>query len=172
MPASTEKLVFCRQVINWCEARGYEVPKIQCKEAKLTDGAALTRVLTSDEKARLFEALPDSLRPIVEFAILSGQRKNEIATLRWADVDFPNARATVWARGQKPHSFPLTPRMMALIANQPKGCPQVFTYEAERLSPPRADRVKRLKGHRYPFSAQGWDRKWRKALKIARIDDY
>ncbi len=80
-----------RQVINWCEARGYEVPKIQCKEAKLTDGAALTRVLTSEEKARLFEALPDSLRPIVEFAILSGQRKNEIATMRWADVDFPNA---------------------------------------------------------------------------------
>ena len=64
-------------------------------------------------------------------------------------------RATVWAKGQRPHSFPLTPRMVALIANQPKACPQVFTYVAERSSPRRVDRVQRIKGQRYPFSAQG-----------------
>lgn len=61
---------------------------------------------------------------------------------------------------------------MALIANQPKVCAQVFTYVAERSSPRRKDRVQRIKGQRYPFSAQGWDRKWRKALKDAGIEGY
>jgi hypothetical protein len=36
--------------------------------------------------------------------------------------------------------------MRDLIANQPKACPQVFTYVAERDSPPRKDRVRRVKG--------------------------
>lgn len=161
-----------RRVIEWHMARGFDTPKIAWKEAHLREAAPTTRVLTNDEQGRLFDALPDSLKPIVDFALLSGQRKSEIVTLRWSDVDLGAARATVWAKGQKPHSFPLTPRMVALIANQPKVCAQVFTYIAERDSPPRHDRVKRKKGERYPFSAQGWDRKWRKALSEAGIEGY
>lgn len=161
-----------RRVIDWHGARGFEIPEIAWKEAKLREPKPTTRTLTPDEEARLFAVLPDSLKPIVEFALLSGQRKAEIVTLRWADVDFAAGRATVWAKGQKPHSFPLTPRLAALIANQPKACPQVFTYVAERSSPRRKDRVQRIKGQRYPFSLQGWDRKWRKALKGAGIEGY
>lgn len=161
-----------RRVIEWHGARGFDVPVIAWKEAKLREAQPITRTLDAAEEKRLFDKLPESLKPIVEFALISGQRKAEIVTLRWADVDFANARATVWAKGQRPHSFPLTPRMVALIASQPKVCPQVFTYEAERSSPRRADRVQRIKGQRYPFSAQGWDRKWRRALKDAGIEGY
>lgn len=161
-----------RRVIDWNAERGFDAPVIAWRQVKLREAAPVTRTLDYDEEARLFAKLPDSLKPIVEFAILSGQRKTEIVTLRWADVDLIEARATVWAKGQRPHTFPLSPRMVAIIANQPKVCAQVFTYVAERDSPPRKDRVKRLKGHRYPFSAQGWDRKWRKALKDAGIEGY
>lgn len=161
-----------RRVVNWCGARGYDSPGIAWRETRLREAALQNRILSRDEEARLFAVLPDSLRPIVEFALLSGQRKSEIVTLRWADVDLQEARATVWAKGQKPHTFPLTPRLVALIANQPKVCPQVFTYVAERDSPKRGDRVRRIKGQRYPFSVQGWDRKWRRALKAAGIEGY
>lgn len=161
-----------RRVIEWHEARDYESPQIKWKEVKLREPAMVTRVLSADEEQRLFAALPESLKPLVAFALISGQRKSEIVTLRWADVDFRQGRATVWAKGQKPHSFPLTPAMIEIIANQPKVCAQVFTYVAERSSPKRKDRVHRIKGHRYPFSAQGWDRKWRRALKEAGIDGY
>jgi integrase len=161
-----------RRVISWAEARGYEVPKIEWREVRLKEAAVQTRVLDYDEESRLFDTLPDSLKPLVEFALLSGQRKTEIVALRWSDVDLGNARATVWAKGQRPHSFPLTPRMITIIASQPKVCAQVFTYVAERSSPTRPDRVQRVKGQRYPFSAQGWDRKWRKALESAGIADY
>lgn len=161
-----------RSVINWCAARNYASPEIQWKEAMLKEAAVQTRVLTDEEETALFAKLPDSLKPIVEFALISGQRKAEIVTLRWADVDLKAGRATVWAKGQKPHTFPLTPRLTAIIANQPKVCPQVFTYVCERDSPPRKDRVARKKGERYPFSRQGWDRKWRRALAAAGVDNF
>ena len=161
-----------RRVVNWCGARGYETPEIEWKEARLKETAAQTRVLSDEEETRLFGAIPANLRPIVEFALLSGQRKSEVVTLRWSDVDFAAGRATVWAKGGKRHSFPLTPRLVALIANQPKVCAQVFTYVAERSAPPRKDRPMRVKGHRYPFSRQGWARKWRKALVRAGIEDF
>lgn len=161
-----------RRVVKWCAARGFDAPDIVWKEAKLKEAAVQTRVLTADEETRLFEALPETLKPIVDFALLSGQRKSEIVTLRWSDVDLAGRRATVWAKGGKRHTFPLTPRLVAIIANQPKVCPQVFTYIAERSAPRRKDRVQRVKGERYPFSRQGWDRKWRKALERAKIEDY
>lgn len=163
-----------RRVINWLTPRNFDVPVIDWKSLRLKEAPTKTRVLTEDEEAALFAKLPDSLKPIVEFALLSGQRKSEIVTLRWADVDFVNMRASVTVKGGDIHTFPLTPRMRTLIANQPKMCPQVFTYVAERDSPPRPnnDRVRRFKGQRYPFSKQGWDRKWRKAVKDAGLEGY
>lgn len=161
-----------RRVIKWAAARQYEAPQIEWDETKLTEPKPVTRVLTSAEEARLFAKLPESLKPLVAFALISGQRKAELVTMRWVDVDFENMRASVWAKGQKPHSFPLTPNMVAIIASQPKVCAQVFTYVAERDAPPRKDRPKRKKGDRYPFSRQGWDRKWRRALKDAGIEGY
>ena len=161
-----------RQVVNWNAARGFEVAELAWKEVRLKESAVVTRVLSPREEVRLFDKLPESLKALVEFALLSGQRKSEVVMLRWKDVDRDNARATIWAKGQKPHSFPLTPRMLAIIDAQPEICSQVFTYVAERSAPQRADRPKRVKGQRYPFSRQGWDRKWRRALAEAGIEDY
>lgn len=166
------EIALFRRVANWLADREYDVPTIAWKSLKLKEDAVKTRVLSAEEERRLFDTLPESLKPIVEFALLSGKRKAEVVTLRWADVDLRNMRATVTVKGGEVQTFPLTPRLRDLIANQPKVCAQVFTYEAERDSPPRKDRVRRIKGERYPFSKQGWDRKWRKALKDAGIEDY
>jgi integrase len=168
----SREIALLRRVVNWCGERDFEVPAIAWKALRLKEAAVKTRVLSRDEQERLFAALPDSLKPIVEFALLSGKRKAEIVSLLWSDVDFVEMRAKVRVKGGEVQSFPLTPRLRTLIANQPKVCPQVFTYVAERDSPPRKDRVRRIKGQRYPFSVQGWDRKWRKALEDARIEGY
>jgi len=161
-----------RRVSRWCASRGYEAPPLTWGKLTLKEAAERERELSDEEEARLFQHLPESLRPLVEFAILSGQRRSEIVMMRWADVDFRNRRAKVWAKGAKPHSFPLTARMIEIIKEQTKASPQVFTYVAERDAPPREDRPRRIKGERYPFSKQGWARKWRKALKDAGIEDY
>jgi len=49
---------------------------------------ARTRCLTDEEEARLYEALPDYLKPFLTVALNTGMRWGELASLRWEDVDF------------------------------------------------------------------------------------
>lgn len=160
-----------RRVVRWTAPRGYEVPEIAWGRLLAPEKLRI-RELAAEEEARLFTALPDNLKPLVEFALLSGQRKAEIVTLRWSDVDLAGGRATVSAKGGHRHTFPLSPRMAAIIRAQPKVCAQVFTYVCQRPAPRRKDRPQRVKGERYPFSAQGWNRQWKRALRDAGIEDY
>lgn len=161
-----------RRVIRWTKPRGFEVPDLNFGKLMLTEPKERVRELSADEEARLMEALPDNLKPLVQFALLSGKRRTEIITLRWADVDLAGQRATVTVKGGSRQTFPLSPNLMAIIKAQPKVCPQVFTYECQRRAPKRADRAHRQVGERYPFSKQGWVRQWRAALKAAGIEDY
>jgi integrase len=161
-----------RRVWRWCAARGYDVPTIDWGKLLLTEPLERVRELTRDEEKKLFDALPESLRPVVEFALLTGQRRSEVINLRWSDVDLAGGRATLSTKGSRRHTIPLTPRLVALIANQPRVCAQVFTYVCLRPAPPRADRPRRLRGERYPFSEEGWTRHWQRALKAAGIADF
>jgi len=166
------EIALLRRVVRWAAKRNYETPTIDWPEVMLPEESERVRELTAEEEDRLFAALPDNLKPIVEFALLSGQRRTEIISLRWSDVNLAEARASFSIKGGDKHSIPLSPRMVALIANQPKVCPQVFTYVCRRPAPKRKDRPQRVKGERYPFSKQGWARQWRKALKEAGIENY
>lgn len=150
----------------------YAKPKIDWAGLMLKEPKERTRELSDDEEDRLFAKLPADLSAVVEFAILSGQRRESIITMLWSKVDLRGGRAEVRVKGGSWHSFPLTPRMVALIANRPKVAAQVFTYVCERSAPPRKDRPARVKGERYPFSSEGWARKWKKALTDAGVDDF
>ena len=46
------------------------------------------RFLTREEADRLHEALPEHLRPVVQFALATGCRMSEILHLEWTRVDF------------------------------------------------------------------------------------
>src|SRR5262249_38119391 len=48
---------------------------------------ARNRCLTPEEEARLMEALPARLRPLVTLALHTGMRRGELQGLRWEDVD-------------------------------------------------------------------------------------
>jgi integrase len=152
----------------------YQTAKINWGSLRLDEPKERVRELKADEQLALFEALPDDLKPIVEFAILSGQRRSAVVGLRWDKINWQAGEATIINKGGADHSFPLSPAMVQLVLEQPKvdGCPFVFTYVCERHSPARKDRPRRVKGNRYPFSEEGWIRKWQKALKAAGISDF
>lgn len=160
-----------KRVIRRVPAK-YAKPEIDWKGLILKEPNERTRELSADEERRLFEHLPEDLAAVVEFAMLSGQRKASVITLLWNKVDLIGARASVRVKGNNWHSFPLSPRMVAIIANRPKVGPRVFTYVCERPAPKRKDRPARIKGERYPFSVGGWARKWAKAKKDAGIEDF
>lgn len=172
-PATVNREIeLLRRVVRYTAKRGFDVPDLDWQDLLYVEPKGRVRELKAEEQERLFAALPDNLKPLVEFALLCGQRKAEIVTLRWADVDLAAAKATVKVKGGDPHTFPLSPRMVAIIKAQPKVCPQVFTYVCIRRAPKRKDRTARVRGERYPFSKQGWNRQWRKALERAGIENY
>lgn len=151
---------------------GYSVPVIKWSKLKLREPKERVRELSYAEEAALFEQLPDDLAAMARFAMLSGQRLGALVTLTWSNVDLGKATARVLTKGDVWHSFPLSPEMVAIIANRPKACPQVFTYECERSAPPKQGNPARVKGQRYPFSLDGWRRKWAAALKRAGVSDF
>lgn len=150
------------------------VSNIEWGELRLSEPTERVRELKQDEEQRLFEALPDSLKPVVEFAILSGQRRASIIALRWDGLNWQAGTATITQKRGKAHTFPLSDAMALLLLEQPQldDCPFVFTYVCERPAPARKDRPARRKGVRYPFSVQGWERKWRKAKLDAGVTDF
>jgi integrase len=150
----------------------YAKPVIDWTGVMLKEAQERVRELSQAEERALFEQLDEDLGAVAEFAMLSGQRRESVITLLWSKVDLHAGRAEVRVKGDRWHSFPLTPRMVAIIANRPKVGPRVFTYVCARPAPKRGDRPARIKGERYPFSSEGWKRKWAKALKDAGITDF
>lgn len=174
------EIELCRRIWRYTDKRGFEVGSpIDWGKLLLPEPKERARELTAEEEARLFEQLPADLAAVVEFALLSGQRRTAIVTLLWSNVNLATgtARIRLKAEADEWHTFPLSPRMIEIIRSRPKICPQVFTYECERPSPPRRGldgswTSGRRKGVRYPFSLQGWTRKWRQALADAEIEDF
>jgi hypothetical protein len=62
---------------------------------------------------------------VVEFAMLSGQRRTAVIELLRERVDVEGRRASVFTKGQVWHTFPFTERMLEIVAARPvvEGCP-------------------------------------------------
>jgi len=135
------------------------------------------RELYYDEEDRLFDRLREDYRGFTRFALLSGWRLSEVIGLRWSDLSLPQGIATTRIKGGDTVKRPLTSDLVALIANQPKVGPFVFTYvcQASRCAFTDSKGRKhpaRVKGERYPFSLFGWRKPWMRALKDAGISAF
>jgi integrase len=124
------------------------------------------RELRADEEAGLFAALRADTADACDFALKSGWRQGEVTGLRWSDVDFMARQAKTRIKGGDIINRPLTPTLLALIANQPKVGPFVFTYVC------RKSRVKRRAGERYPMTRTVLREAMRAAKLEAGIEDF
>ena len=155
----------------------YRVGEVDWIKHKLAEKQERIREASADEEAALFarmRAEDSDLADLVEFSLLSGQRKNAIVTLLWSKVNLKRGTASVHTKGDVWHTFPLTQRMKEIIANRPKkdSGGHVFSYVCKRPRPEKPGKPQRLAGHRYPYSKQGWDRTWRRMLSEAGITDF
>ena len=55
---------------------------------KLKENNEKIRYLTIEEEKRLFEVLPEHIKPIVVCALQTGMRRSNILNLRWEQIDF------------------------------------------------------------------------------------
>lgn len=115
------------------------------------------RFLTTQECTRLLAQLPEHLRTMMRFSILTGLRQRNVRELRWAQVDLE--RRFVWvdatqAKGGQGIAVPLTLEAAEIVRGQlGKHAECVFTY--------RGRPVGQVNGTA-----------WRSALRRAGIKDF
>lgn len=130
---------YLRRFFNWCLERGYikESPVAGLKAPGRAQDR--DRVLSDSETLEVWRAI-DSLGslwgPMVKLLLLTGQRLNEVAGMRWSEIDtdsgtwvLPAART----KNKREHEVPLTETARSVLAAIPrmsieyKPVPLVFT---------------------------------------------
>ena len=97
---------------------------------------ARDRFLSMDEVARVWNATgllgyPDG--PWARLLLLTGQRRSEVAGMRWADIDLDNATWTLSAgdtKAKRAHLVPLAPAAVEIIKAMPEIGDYVFSTSA------------------------------------------
>jgi integrase len=109
---------------SWCVAEGLLDANPVTGTAKADEGGSRERVLTPEELRELWHGLgTDRFSDIVRLLLLTGQRRNEIGGLRWAEIDLA-ARVIVLpperVKNNREHSVPLSSQAFAILHSLPR----------------------------------------------------
>ena len=138
-PAAANKLLkVTKAFLTWCVGRAIlEISPAHGLRAPAKE-VARDRVLTDDELARVIWAarsLGYSYGNIVELLALTGQRREEIASLTRDEIDLETRFLTfpgVRTKNGKPHMVHLSEAALALLVHLPDRRPFVFSSTGER----------------------------------------
>src|SRR5205085_805654 len=106
-------LVICRAFLRWCvkPPRRY-LPHSPLEGIELKPGKKRNRILKPEEVESVWQAAATHGYPygtIVQLLLLTGQRRGEIANLRWPWIDQKEQTITLpdWiTKNKKEHTFP------------------------------------------------------------------
>lgn len=152
-PTSTAKAFSTfRAFLNWCSKndqysqavnpRAWQSDNVKKKvpSAKVKDNDSLRRAQIKP----WFDAVKKINNPVIsaylQGLLLTGARRNELAALRWQDVDFQWKSLTIRDKVEGERTIPLTPYVEHLIASLPRRNEYVFsspTAKSGRLEEPR-----------------------------------
>jgi integrase len=109
---------------------------------RATDGfvgiEALAAARARDPNRERPEALGYPYGPLVRLLLLTGQRVNEAAGMRWAEIDFDKALWTIPAsrmKGGRAHVVPLAPDALALLGSMPRVTESDFVFTTTGRGP-------------------------------------
>jgi integrase len=95
--------------------------------AKLDEGGSRERTLTREELAELWVALDAEPNPqfadIVRLLILTGQRREEVGSLRWSEVELDRGLIVLppeRTKNSRQHEVPLSRQALAILSRQPR----------------------------------------------------
>ncbi len=132
-------LAWLHTLFNWAVERGVVNANPCIGIRPPADETARDRVLSDDELAALWRASDGLAQPYSEFIkllILTGARRNEIAELRWREVDLD---AKVWtlpkerAKNAREHTIPLSDLAVEVLKGLPRidGSDLIFTLNGK-----------------------------------------
>jgi len=121
-----------------------------CQVRYLKQPEPRERILTNDEEQRLLEACSDHLKPIIITALQTGMRKNEIANLRWDQLDLMNREIEVIkTKSRKKRILPISEALFQVfqtLRSTNRNGEYVFQY-----TDPRTGQERHLKFFRRAF---------------------
>lgn len=147
-----------RAFLNWCADRPEYRSQVhadacaarQAKET-LPKKAAKDDCLQREQLPAWFSYVRHIQNPVIaaylQTALLTGARREEVAGIQWADVDFQWKSITIKDKVEGERTIPLTPYVAALLASLPRRNEWVFsstTAEDGRLQEPRIAHNKAL----------------------------
>jgi integrase len=119
-------------LFGWCVGEGILEANPVIGTNKQSKAKSRERVLTDDELVAVWNAAPDGdFGRIVKLLMLTGQRRDEIADLRWVEIgDDVIALPAERTKNSRAHDVPLSPQASLVIDGQPQrvGRERVFGH--------------------------------------------
>ena len=110
--------------LNWCAREGYLDTNPAAYTNKAVENGGRDRLLTDAELALIWRGLgDDQYGTIMKLLILTGARRDEIASLCWSEVDLDDGTITLppsRTKNKREHVIPLSTLACALLAAQPR----------------------------------------------------
>lgn len=113
----------------WCVTEGMAPASPVVGTAAPSAPEARDRVLTDNELRLVWQAtgrMGVPFGPLLQLLLLTGQRREEVAGMRWAEVDDIDGPAPLWvipaarAKNGKPHAVPLSSEAAAILQALPR----------------------------------------------------
>jgi integrase len=113
-----------RKFFNWCVENDLIANSPVAGVRAPNKETARDRVLTDEELAAVWRATEnDSHGPIVHLLILTGQRRSEVAGMRWSELDLDAALWTLpreRVKNDRRHEVPLSRQAVAILRQVPR----------------------------------------------------
>jgi integrase len=137
-----------RKMCSWAVSRGI-IDRSPCEGVKPPSAEIeRDRVLTHDELALIWRATAELTYPydkIIRLLVLTGQRRDEVAGLRWSEVDLDDRTWTLpkeRSKNRREHVIPLTPPAMELLSSLPRIDGSPFAFGGGRAAPSAFSKAK------------------------------
>jgi integrase len=140
--AANRTFAAVRKFFNWCVARDI-LAVSPCAGVKPPSAERARDRVLSDDELRLVWAAADKLGgtfgPLVKLLALTGQRRDEVARMRWEEVNIENRLWTLPAertKNNKPHEVPLSNAALAVVERVPRVAGSPFVLTTNGGAPP------------------------------------
>ena len=135
-PTIRRYLATLSSLLSFAERSGWVLqnPILHLDKRAIPEAQPRTRFLSRDEYRRLLAASSPHLRPLIEMAVETGMRLEELLSLKWEQVDLDRreVRLTV-TKSSQPRVIPLSERAVAVLVAGTRGrraSPYVFINSA------------------------------------------
>ena len=127
-------LAAIKKFLNWCVERGYldsnpaqsiKPPSKENKKDRVLSDQELEKILREADQ----EGFP--FGPVISLLVLTGQRKSEVAGMRWSEID---VKEKMWSlpkercKNGHAHRVPLSPQVIEILQNLPRFLHSDFVF--------------------------------------------